>query len=73
MNTKTTIIVEDSDKLNFRTRLNEVLARYQDNRIYNIDTGVVHNGYDSRGQAIMYYYAILIVTGDAMHYDFEER
>lgn len=66
---KTTIIVEDEDKLSFRTRLDEVLSRYEEDRIFNIDTGMVHNNYDYHGCPQMYYYAIIIVRGDALDYD----
>ena len=69
---KTTIIIEDIDKLKFRTRLNEVLNRYDEDRIFNIDTGMVHNKYDSQGCPQMYYYAIIIIRGDALHYDVSE-
>ena len=61
---KTTIIIEDTDKMKFRTRLDEVLSRYKDEDIYNIDTGVVHDKYDSHGYPKMYYYAIIIVNGN---------
>ena len=70
---KTTIIIEDIDKLKFRTRLNEVLNRYDEDRIFNIDTGMVHNKYDSQGCPQMYYYAIIIVRGDALEYDVSEE
>ena len=69
---KTTIIIEDIDKLKFRTRLNEVLNRYDEDRIFNIDTGMDHNKYDSQGCPQMYYYAIIIIRGDALHYDVSE-
>ena len=69
---KTTIIIEDIDKLKFRTRLNEVLNRYDEDRIFNIDTGMVHNKYDSQGCPQMYYYAIIILKGDALKYDIPE-
>ena len=61
---KTTIIVEDRDSLRYRQRLDEVLSRYKDEDIYNIDTGVVHDNYDSHGCPRMYYYAIIIVNGN---------
>ena len=69
---KTTIMIEDSDRLKFRTRLDEVLNRYEEHRIFNIDTGMVHNQYDSCGCPQMYYYAIIIVRGDALKYDLPE-
>ena len=61
---KTTLIIEDSDSMKYRQRLNTVLSRYKDEDIYNIDTGVVHDNYDSRGCPKMYYYAIIIVNGN---------
>ena len=67
---KSTIMIEDRDRYEFRRRLEEVLDRYSDDRIFNIDTGMVHNKYDSSGQPQMYYYAIIIIKGDASHYDF---
>ncbi len=73
MNKKTTILIEDADSIQFRTRLNKVLSRYTDDRIFNIDTGMVHNKYDSRGNPQMYYYAVIIVRGDAMKYDYPEE
>ena len=60
---KTTIIIEDSDSTSYRNRLNTVLSRYKDKDIYNIDTGVLHDKYDSQGCPKMYYYAIIIVNG----------
>jgi hypothetical protein len=53
-------------------RLEEVLNRYDEDRIFNMDTGMVHNKYDSQGCPQMYYYAIIIVRGDALHYDVSE-
>lgn len=58
----TTIMIEDTDRLDFRERLDKVLERYDKNKIINIDTGMVHNGY-SNGLPKMYYYAIIIVEG----------
>ena len=58
----TTIMIEDTDRLDFRERLDKVLERYDKNKIINIDTGMVHNGY-SNGLLKMYYYAIIIVEG----------
>lgn len=69
---KTTIMIEDTDRNKFRERLQDVLNRYNDERIFNIDTGMVHNNYDARGCPLMYYYAIIIVRGDALHYDVSE-
>lgn len=61
---KTTIIIEDCDSMIYRQRLDEVLGRYKEEDIYNIDTGVVHDNYDSQGCPKMYYYAIIIVRGN---------
>ena len=61
---KTTIIVENSDASRYRQRLDEILSRYKNEDIYNIDTGVVHDNYDSQGCPKMYYYAIIIVNGN---------
>lgn len=61
---KTTIIIEDCDSMIYRQRLDEVLGRYKDEDIYNIDTGVVHDNYDIQGCPKMYYYAIIIVRGN---------
>ena len=69
---KSTIMIEDTDRYEFRRRLEEVLNRYSDDRIFNIDTGMVHDNYDSSGCPQMYYYAIIIVRGDALHYDVSE-
>lgn len=69
---KSTIMIEDTDRYEFRHRLEEVLNRYEDDRIFNIDTGMVHNNYDSRGCPQMYYYAIIIIRGDALKYDIPE-
>ena len=73
MNMKTTtIMIEDSDRTEFRRRLEEVLNRYNEGRIFNIDTGMVHDKYDSQGCPQMYYYAIIILKGDALHSDVSE-
>ena len=73
MNMKTTtIMIEDSDMAEFRHRLEEVLTRYNEERIFNIDTGMVHDKYDSQGCPQMYYYAIIILKGDALHSDVSE-
>lgn len=69
---KVTLMIEDADRNEFRRRLNEVLNRYNEERIFNIDTGMVHNEYDSQGCPRMYYYAIIILRGDALKYDFSE-
>lgn len=69
---KATIMIEDTNRYKFRCRLEEVLNRYEDDRIFNIDTGMVHNKYDSQGCPQMYYYAIIIVRGDALDYDVSE-
>lgn len=69
---KVTLMIEDADKNEFRRRLNDVLNRYNDERIVNIDTGMVHNNYDSHGCPQMYYYAIIILKGNALKYDFPE-
>ena len=69
---KVTLMIEDADRNEFRRRLNDVLNRYNDERIVNIDTGMVHNNYDSQGSPQMYYYAIIIIRGDALHYDVSE-
>lgn len=68
----TTIMIEDSDRREFRERLEEVLNRYNEERIFNIDTGMVHDKYDSQGCPQMYYYAIIILKGDALHSDVSE-
>lgn len=68
----TTIMIEDSDRTEFRRRLEEVLNRYNEGRIFNIDTGMVHDKYDSQGCPQMYYYAIIILKGDALHSDVSE-
>ena len=65
-------MIEDTNRLKFRTRLDEVLNRYEEHRIFNIDTGMVHNEYDSQGCPQMYYYAIIILKGDALKYDISE-
>lgn len=57
---KRTVIVEDDDKMSYRTRLDEVLNKY-DKRIINIDTGAIPYGYSERGQVVLHYYAIIIV------------
>ena len=75
MNMKTTtIMIEDSDRAEFRhrLRLEEVLNRYNEERIFNIDTGMVHDKYDAQGCPQMYYYAIIILKGDALHSDVSE-
>ena len=69
---KSTIMIEDTNRYEFRRRLEEVLNRYDEDRIFNIDTGMVHDNYDSQGCPQMYYYAIIIVRGDALHYDISE-
>lgn len=69
---KATIMIEDTNRYKFRERLEEVLNRYNEKRIFNIDTGMVHNKYDSQGCPQMYYYAIIIIRGDALHYDVSE-
>lgn len=61
---KATIMIEDTSRYIFRCRLEEVLNQCSDDQIFNIDTGMVHNGYDSQGCPQMYYYAIIIVRGD---------
>lgn len=66
---KTTIMIKDTDSYEFRRRLEEVLNRYDDDRIFNIDTGIIHENYDSQGNPRMHYYAIIIIRGDASHYD----
>ncbi len=66
---KATIMIEDTNRYKFRTRLEEVLNRYDEDRIFNIDTGMVHNKYDSQGCPQMYYYAIIIVKGEPLDYD----
>ena len=68
----TTIMIEDSDRREFRGRLEEVPNRYNEERIFNIDTGMVHDKYDSQGCTQMYYYAIIILKGDALHSDVSE-
>ena len=68
----TTIMIEDSDRMEFSGRLEEVLNRYNEERIFNIDTGVVHDKYDSQGCPQMYYYAIIILKGDALTFDISE-
>ena len=68
----TTIMSEDSDRAEFRHRLEEVLNRYNEERIFNIDTGMVHDKYDSKGCPQMYYYAIIILKGDALYSDVSE-
>lgn len=69
---KTTIMIEDANRYEFRCRLEEVLNRYNEERIFNIDTGMIHDKYDSRGCPQIYYYAIIILRGDALDYDFSE-
>ena len=69
---KVTLMIEDADRNEFRRRLDGVLNRYNEERIFNIDTGMVHNKYDSQGCPQMYYYAIIIIRGDALHYDVSE-
>ena len=66
---KATIMIEDTDRYEFRRRLEEVLNSYSEERIFNIDTGMVHDNYDSQGCSRMYYYAIIIVRGDVLHYN----
>ena len=56
----------------FKHRLEEVLNRYNEERIFNIDTGMVHDKYDPQGCPQMYYYAIIILKGDALHSDVSE-
>ena len=69
---KTTIMIEDTNRYEFRRRLEEVLDRYNEDRIFNIDTGMVHDKYDYQGCPKMYYYAIIIVKGDPLYYDVSE-
>ena len=69
---QTTIMIEDTDRYKFRMRLEDVLNRYEECRIFNIDTGMVHDNYDSNGYPQMYYYAIIILRGDALKYDIPE-
>ena len=69
---KSTIMIEDRDRYEFRRRLEEVLNRYSDDCIFNIDTGMVHDKYDSQGCPQMYYYAIIVVRRDDIHYDVSE-
>ena len=69
---KTTLMIEDTDRYEFSCRLEEVLNRYNEERIFNIDTGMVHDNYDSQGSSRMYYYAIIILRGDALHHDVSE-
>ena len=57
---KITLIIEDDDKMSYRTRLNDVLNKY-DKRIINIDTGAIPYGYSERGLVVLHYYAIIIV------------
>ena len=66
---KSTIMIEDTNRYEFRCSLEEVLNRYEEDRIFNIDTGMVHNKYDSQGCPQIYYYAIIIVKGEALRYD----
>lgn len=65
-------MIEDTNRYKFRCRLEEVLNQYNEDRIVNIDTGMVHDKYDSQGCPKMYYYAIIIVRGDVFHYDVSE-
>lgn len=69
---KATIMIEDVNRYEFRRRLEEALNRYEEDRIFNIDTGMVHDNYDSQGCPQMYYYAIIILKGDPLKYDFSE-
>ena len=58
-----TIIIEDMDKSAYRARLETVLSRYDENRIFNIDTGA------SLDKGLRLFYAIILVEGEAMNYD----
>ena len=49
-----TIMIEDTNRYKFRVRLEEVLNRYNEDRIFNIDTGMVHDKYDAQGCPQMY-------------------
>ena len=60
-----TIIIEDMDKSAYRTRLEKVLSRYDKHRIVNIDTGA------SLDDGLRLFYAIILVEGDAAHYDYD--
>ena len=67
MKTKT-IMIEDEDRYSYRTRLEEVLNRYSEEDIFNIDTGIGYDGFtDSRGCPIIHYYAIIIVKRGASY------
>lgn len=59
-------MIEDTNRYKFRCRLEEVLSQYNEDRIVNIDTGMVHDKYDSQGCPKMCYYAIIIVRGDTL-------
>ena len=57
---KRTIVIKESDEFAFRQKLDSVLNDYT-HRVFNINTGAIHNGYDSRGFLEVHYYAIVIV------------
>lgn len=59
---KRTIVIKESDDLTFQQKLDNVLNDYT-HRVFNINTGVIHDGYDSRGYLKVHYYAIVIVEG----------
>ena len=61
MKTKT-IMIEDDNRYNYRQRLEEVLNKYSEEEIYNIDTGVEYDGFtDSSGRPVAHYYAFIII------------
>ncbi len=57
---KRTIVIKDSNEFTFQQELDSVLNDYT-HRVFNVDTGIIHNGYDSRGDLKVHYYAIVIV------------
>ena len=57
-----TIVIKESDEFTFQQKLDSVLNDYT-HRVFNINTGAIHNGYDSRGCLKVHYYAIVIVEG----------
>ena len=57
---KRTIVIKDSNEFIFQQELDSVLNDYT-HRVFNINTGVLHDRYDSRGCIKVYYYAIVIV------------
>ena len=62
MSMKRTIVIKDSNESTFKQKLDSVLNDYT-YRIFNINTGIIHDGYDSRDYIKVHYYAIVVVEG----------